>query len=648
MRLLDSATLELREFSDNEIPHYAILSHTWGPGEVSYDEMLNPDMSIRSKQGYKKIEQFALLVLELGWKWLWVDTCCIRKDSSAELSEAINSMYRWYKNARRCYVHLEDLDSNAWVKTQNKQGALQSCRWLTRGWTLQELIAPSDCHFYSNDWKFLFTKTEWVLQLSMMLGIAQEVLLTCDPSSASVAQRMSWAARRKTTRSEDMAYCLLGVFDVNMPMLYGEGGEKAFIRLQEEIMRTSDDHSLFVWRSEEPSSSSYTGLLARSPRNFIASRNIAAVDTLQDDRPFSSTNKGIFLRLNLMPHHRNIEEPDVYVALLNCRDPGPEGEPVGIYLKRLGHNQYARVDSHLIFNAIEMHLGDLPGASSAEPSQEETGQTFHHDESLIDSPMSPKVSHPLTNIKPTNVIANSTGARSLAARLQGYNPLLSNRSGYVPLVDVSALQRTTNFSSQEFETRGNIERMPSDRGTDYSRWRSTTIPEADDHKLAPILTPVDLYVRQNIRLPAEHFTPRVYGFVVTEFIHISGFKLCDVWPLDSWSPSKKCIRIQPSEREKNSILCYSMPDEPDFGMLAVLLRWDRKTRLFSAGCIQDGSWVMAVPEDERVRRMRQLVDGSTKAETLLKIRGGRQKVKVELELGMRGEEVVIKVAINIK
>lgn len=191
--------------------------------------------------------------------------CCIDKTSTAELSEAINSMYRWYQKAQVCYVYLADVDffdpvieqwkDHGWASKHimaPKKSSFVNSRWFTRGWTLQELLAPFDVRFYSRTFTPLGSKHELCLLLSYITGISKPALEPrlplsgTNPLGFSVATRMSWAAKRQTTRVEDIAYCLLGLFDINMPLIYGEG-EKAFRRLQEEIMKSSDDQSLFAW-----------------------------------------------------------------------------------------------------------------------------------------------------------------------------------------------------------------------------------------------------------------------------------------------------------------------------------------------------------------------------------------------------------------
>jgi len=272
MRLLeikDPDNIKLRgPFFDAQIPKYAILSHTWGsPDEELTFQAMDDISPHKHKKGWQKIESFCALAREAGHQYAWVDTVCIDKTSSAELSEAINSMYKWYQNAEICYVFLEDVDStDIWD--------IKHCRWFTRGWTLQELIAPPQVVFFNKSWENLgsLRKKRVALRVERNTGINFNILYGRYPiKSQSIAYRMSWAANRATSRSEDMAYCLLGIFGVNIPLLYGEGGRKAFMRLQEEILRTSDDQSIFAWftdLSPSPSSSGYFSLLAPSPACF--------------------------------------------------------------------------------------------------------------------------------------------------------------------------------------------------------------------------------------------------------------------------------------------------------------------------------------------------------------------------------------------
>ena len=286
MRLINTSTMKMEEFISSPDRRFAVLSHTWGEEEVSFQQYATPEA--RSMAGYRKIERSCALALRSGFFYLWIDTCCIDKSSSAELSEAINSMYRWYRDAGVCYVHLSDMkrcEDYGSIGSTNFQ-MLQACRWFTRGWTLQELLAPRDVEFYDQDWVLIGTKrTMWSL-LSKITGIKPGHLWKSQ--EASVAQKMSWAANRQTTRTEDLAYSLLGLFSVNMPLLYGEG-EKAFKRLQYEILQSTNDESIFAWTDDEVWTS---GLLAESPANFAESGNFVPTDEFYR-KPYTMTNQGL-------------------------------------------------------------------------------------------------------------------------------------------------------------------------------------------------------------------------------------------------------------------------------------------------------------------------------------------------------------------
>lgn len=252
MHLLHVEQLELFEFTGDNIPDYAILSHTWEDDEVLFRHF--QEGSAMQWKGWQKIDNCRKQARADGWKYVWIDTCCIDKSSSAELSEAINSMYQWYAGSAICYAYMADYDA------QRGASDLSSCRWFKRGWTLQELLAPTQVFFYDKFWRVLGSKVSLSDLILRATRITEQDL--ANPKRASVARKMSWASSRTTTRKEDMAYCLLGLFDVNMPLLYGEG-EKAFQRLQHEIIATSDDDSVFAWG--EVVDMGNEGMLASSP-----------------------------------------------------------------------------------------------------------------------------------------------------------------------------------------------------------------------------------------------------------------------------------------------------------------------------------------------------------------------------------------------
>jgi len=291
MRLLRAVDMTFHEFEGSSIPPYAILSHRWEGEEVTYQEMSDratakgkgvrstkdQELEIRAaatkrKSGFKKIRQCCEQALEDMIEYVWVDTCCIDKSSSAEMSEAINSMYTWYQQSIVCYAYLADVHTWPTYRAEDADGAwagiidvyehqdgngsglnsrwktgyalawqrlepishVMNSAWWTRGWTLQELIAPSEMVFYANSsssWSKIGDKRTLLELIVKRTGIEKYILLGGDVTKCSVAQRMSWASERETTRTEDLAYCLLGLFGVNMPLLYGEGS-KAFLRLQ--------------------------------------------------------------------------------------------------------------------------------------------------------------------------------------------------------------------------------------------------------------------------------------------------------------------------------------------------------------------------------------------------------------------------------
>ncbi|MCJ1312575.1 hypothetical protein MMC25_006249 [Agyrium rufum] len=347
---------ELVDFPPDKVPEYAILSHRWGApaDEVLFEDMTQPERhrkeNLPAKKGYEKLQYSYKQALQHRLSYIWIDTCCIDKSSSAELSEAINSMYAWYRDATVCYVYLDDVAT----ELDSQDGTIEDMQtlWVTRGWTLQELLAPSNVMFYSANWAYLGTKYSLSSILAKMTGINEDFLIGRKPvRAASVATRMSWAAHRKTTRPEDMAYCLMGIFLVNMPMLYGEGA-RAFLRLQEEIMKACDDHSLFAWVDEAASRDSYHGLLAKHPGLFNSSAQIFPYQEGETREPYSMTNRGLRIELHLALVQ---EGTQIYAAALDCPTPLrlENLQYLTIILKKLSgvSNQYARVQA--------MHLGQI-------------------------------------------------------------------------------------------------------------------------------------------------------------------------------------------------------------------------------------------------------------------------------------------------
>lgn len=230
-----------REPTYSDIPTYAILSHTWGKDEVFFQDMeTNADMNkTMSKTGWEKIQFCAEQAAADGLQYFWIDTCCIDKRNLVELGAAINSMFRWYQNAARCYVYLSDVSKpdNGADCERLWEEAFRKSRWFTRGWTLQELIAPRLVDFFSLEGERLGSKLTLETEIHNITGIAKNALRGYALSNFSTKERRSWAEHRNTTVEEDGAYCLIGIYGVSMVLNYGEGREHAFRRLEEEIYK---------------------------------------------------------------------------------------------------------------------------------------------------------------------------------------------------------------------------------------------------------------------------------------------------------------------------------------------------------------------------------------------------------------------------
>jgi hypothetical protein len=344
IRLLRTDTLEIEQFGFGPIPKYAILSHRWGEYELTFQDVNNLiwkkkgfENDLPKVEAFNKISNCCARARSESFKYAWIDSCCIDKTSSAELSEAINSMYLWYQQSAKCYAYLSDVQSISTFKQSE---------WFMRGWTLQELLAPSEVYFVNKDWKDLGTKTSLRQAIFEKTQIPVNILAGADLETASVAQRMSWASNRRTTRSEDRAYCLMGIFGINMPLLYGEG-ERAFIRLQEEIMKISNDHSIFAWKSTDIRG----GLLATSPAAFIKSSNIIEYNPFGNlSGPLTVSSRGVHLEVQFIGRGPR----GLGMAILHCKENNGEDKPLAIYLRdttltmelfeRVGSESLERID----------------------------------------------------------------------------------------------------------------------------------------------------------------------------------------------------------------------------------------------------------------------------------------------------------------
>ncbi|KAF2633271.1 kinesin light chain 1 [Macroventuria anomochaeta] len=243
-RLLGDGGFELVSFNDDDPSPYAILSHTWTEGqEVTYNELVTG--AGKDKAGYAKIRFCSERAAADGLEYFWVDTCCIDKSTSDELSTAINSMFRWYQRASKCYVYLSDVpvpdeinDAEAFPIVW--QEAFRRSRWFTRGWTLQELLAPASVEFFCKQGKRLGSRVSLEREIHEITKIPITALRGQSLTGFSVEDRMSWAARRTTTLKEDKVYCLLGIFGVFLSLIYGEGEAYATLRLREEIQKRQE------------------------------------------------------------------------------------------------------------------------------------------------------------------------------------------------------------------------------------------------------------------------------------------------------------------------------------------------------------------------------------------------------------------------
>lgn len=350
-------------------PRYGILSHTWGADEILFENVEDLN-STREKSVY-----YSSSVLGKYWnachyacaegiQYFWIDTCCIDKKNSTELSEAINSMFRYYSESEVCYVYLVDVPDADDI--YHRHSKFRQSRWFERGWTLQELLAPKEVRFYSQGWKLLGDKRHLKGLISSITRIPEDVLAggDCQPPARSLAEVLSWASLRQTTVVEDGAYSLLGLLDINMPLLYGEG-PKAFLRLQEELLRRYDDESLFAWEAppNDALAKPYHGLLSPSLSYFEASHRFRRPDfrtKLDESDPKILTGKGISLSFPRI----DVDRPNgLYLAQLDCTVHGTLQGHVqpAIQIQHLHGDQYARVDIHHLHS---VRLDQTIGSSS--------------------------------------------------------------------------------------------------------------------------------------------------------------------------------------------------------------------------------------------------------------------------------------------
>ncbi|KAK3392882.1 hypothetical protein B0H63DRAFT_456764 [Podospora didyma] len=369
MMLLSSMLLAFRGNNHSPMNRYsASTAITNGYRREEDERALAPSLlphQFQLKAGYGKISYACDQAVKDGHRYIWVDTCCIDRSSSADVTEAINSMFSWYQQAAVCYVYMQDVVKGQKEGYRTWKDNFAESRWFTRGWTLQELLAPQNVVFYGRGWKHLGSKSTLAKTIEKATKIDELTLR--EPKlvhKASIARRMSWAANRQTSRVEDMAYSLMGIFGVNMAPLYGEG-ENAFLRLQEEIIKRSDDQTILAWGTlgqtdstptphyaqhldhefDHEEMAGTTGILAKSPRDFAgmdrvvpSSASPETVDGIRDvtnlmATSFAMTNKGLNIKLGLLQvGYGHATHQRVYLGVLQChREEDPSGR-LGILL----------------------------------------------------------------------------------------------------------------------------------------------------------------------------------------------------------------------------------------------------------------------------------------------------------------------------
>ncbi|KAI0654336.1 heterokaryon incompatibility protein-domain-containing protein [Cubamyces menziesii] len=393
---------------DSPPEKYAILSHVWLKGTPAREQSFQDVRSIheRSQQAgedhlssflSEKIKRCCELAAAHGFKLVWIDTCCINKESSAELSEALNSMFAWYAGSKVCYAYLDDVPDSEPPRAANS--LFRKSQWFRRGWTLQELIAPRDVIFLSKSWVPIASKRTIPALLREITGIDEAVLLGTMPlENVSVARRLSWASQRETTRIEDEAYCLMGIFNVHLPVIYGQGME-AFIRLQEEILRRIPDATMLAWgpcgdlvntmigyRSVFPTQQGAryidsSCLLASRPSAFsgdaanlirVSNRDFAIAFGLhrQTWPQFAVTSHGIQARcpvvtfangcrLLLLPCCRRVGNAPLLVALLLREQSDTESRPLCVGTRIISEEQIADGNSIPVGGAWDPFFPDV-------------------------------------------------------------------------------------------------------------------------------------------------------------------------------------------------------------------------------------------------------------------------------------------------
>ncbi|TBU61553.1 heterokaryon incompatibility protein-domain-containing protein [Dichomitus squalens] len=425
MRLLDTSTAEFRWVNEPRHVSYAILSHVWmkegeGPAEQSYQDVkkilkqsnrlklwpTNRKRHSIPRGVSEKIRRCCAIAREHGFDSVWVDSSCIDKTSSSELSEAINSMFKWYQHAGVCYAYLYDVDDDDEPRAPNSQ--FRRSRWFSRGWTLQELLAPRVLVFISKGWRVLGTKAILATVIEDVTGI-ERAILTHEASldSVSVARRISWASRRQTTREEDEAYSLMGILGIHLPTIYGEG-RFAFIRLQEEVLKQTSDQSLFVWglslqdevelvdvpsadgayfweeREKMAEESLYMrNLFALSPRDFVSSAQtlvlprhtfVQRLRTILPLSDYTATSHGIRMTVPVLTTSSVHSDVPVHLAILACQD--STGRSLALILRNQDHTSNEFIVGAFLAPTMTISDNDIHGRDLSANGQFSLGELY--------------------------------------------------------------------------------------------------------------------------------------------------------------------------------------------------------------------------------------------------------------------------------
>ncbi|GAW19053.1 hypothetical protein ANO14919_085370 [Xylariales sp. No.14919] len=423
MRLLKTRQYALIEANDipHPFPQYAILSHTWisPKDEITYQDFKQRKADIENdifkQKGWAKLKRYCDRAAKDGWEWAWMDTCCIDKTNPADTQEAINAMFRWYQDAGICYAYLEDVDVNITDvnfppdldlddlagkdhvadRTSFRHMALKAflikAKWFTRGWTLQELLAPPFLVFVDRAWRRIGTRESWADEIKEASRIEARHLTSFNPTdfhSCSIAMRLSWASYRDTTVEEDETYSLLGLFGISLPLIYGEGRLRAFNRLQRELIAVYNDDSIFAWKSL-PQSSRYhlgvhqkgynpgRGVLAPSIREFWDAFSLKSFGLYGNS--FSMTNRGLEINAKRWRCKNN---PTKRLLCLNCGIELPRH--IGLPLDLVGDSyERTQVEELYDMDTIDQQLWELEDGNQSTFIQASSSSNFLVPSSIV-------------------------------------------------------------------------------------------------------------------------------------------------------------------------------------------------------------------------------------------------------------------------